>query len=623
MSLSSIITDLEAEGIADSEESISKGISRGIRSATLLTSKSSSVYATRRDLVNELFQIDLSASSEELEEDSTAVGLLKDGMGYAIALGLQTATGDASPKALEVASTVSACDDAIVYLVNDIDLERGEGLFDTLAPALERITNTKSSDDEDDVAKSTLVVVMVNDSPAQRARLEALASEMLSHTITTTGTSPPKSLSDVFDTVHYTTPSQLASTTSLCDLLDKGAGTENGRDPSDISSAIASSVYSDLMDPGKFFDLQGAGPVSALDLAAVRKLHPACRDLLDKGAGTENGRDPSDISSAIASSVYSDLMDPGKFFDLQGAGPVSALDLAAVRKLHPACRNAVNYVLNTVSERIMVKDDGEVSLLTNFGDLCEAAINAAMEGFDAASSPFLYKNSAVARKKRNDAISEILTELEPFHETQVQLLQVAYFENFRGELNKLRLSPNLPVDMEKVAKDVSAKFGADLKKLICKIRGNDTKWRYSENAVSEFRKKTKEYCTERLSLAKAKGSFRPLPRKGLTLGLHWLLPAPFGADFMNDDGGYAEDQFNPFKLDKKDPGAYRLKKSERNYVETGKKRMEVNPEDVMRDSEGSWKRKISPVKASLDMVLEVEDSQPKLGVAYLAEEGKW
>eukprot|EP00592_Proboscia_alata_P018484 CAMPEP_0194420850 /NCGR_PEP_ID=MMETSP0176-20130528/20151_1 /TAXON_ID=216777 /ORGANISM="Proboscia alata, Strain PI-D3" /LENGTH=563 /DNA_ID=CAMNT_0039228705 /DNA_START=307 /DNA_END=1998 /DNA_ORIENTATION=- len=563
MSLSSIITDLEAEGIADSEESISKGISRGIRSATLLTSKSSSVYATRRDLVNELFQIDLSASSEELEEDSTAVGLLKDGMGYAIALGLQTATGDASPKALEVASTVSACDDAIVYLVNDIDLERGEGLFDTLAPALERITNTKSSDDDgDDVAKSTLVVVMENDSPAQRARLEALASEMLSHTITTTGTSPPKSLSDVFDTVHYTTPSQLASTTSLCDLLDKGAG-------------------------------------------------------------TENGRDPSDISSAIASSVYSDLMDPGKFFDLQGAGPVSALDLAAVRKLHPACRNAVNYVLNTVSERIMVKDDGEVSLLTNFGDLCEAAINAAMEGFDAASSPFLYKNSAVARKKRNDAISEILTELEPFHETQVQLLQVAYFENFRGELNKLRLSPNLPVDMEKVAKDVSAKFGADLKKLICKIRGNDTKWRYSENAVSEFRKKTKEYCTERLSLAKAKGSFRPLPRKGLTLGLHWLLPAPFGADFMNDDGGYAEDQFNPFKLDKKDPGAYRLKKSERNYVETGKKRMEVNPEDVMRDSEGSWKRKISPVKASLDMVLEVEDSQPKLGVAYLAEEGKW
>merc|ERR1711862_358002 len=40
-----------------------------------------------------------------------------------------------------------------------------------------------------------------------------------------------------------------------------------------------------------------------------------------------------------------------------------------------------------------------------------------------------------------------------------------------------------------------------------------------------------EYSSERLQAARASGSYRALPKKGVQIGMHWLLPKPFGNDY--------------------------------------------------------------------------------------------
>merc|ERR1712127_407969 len=43
-----------------------------------------------------------------------------------------------------------------------------------------------------------------------------------------------------------------------------------------------------------------------------------------------------------------------------------------------------------------------------------------------------------------------------------------------------------------------------------------------------------DYIQLRLQAARADGKYRPLPRKGVTVGLHWLLPKPFGNDYRQE-----------------------------------------------------------------------------------------
>ena len=49
-------------------------------------------------------------------------------------------------------------------------------------------------------------------------------------------------------------------------------------------------------------------------------------------------------------------------------------------------------------------------------------------------------------------------------------------------------------------------------------------------AAAALHLKMQETVVSRLASARAQGKFRPLPRKGVTIGLHWLLPKAFGKD---------------------------------------------------------------------------------------------
>ena len=89
-----------------------------------------------------------------------------------------------------------------------------------------------------------------------------------------------------------------------------------------------------------------------------------------------------------------------------------------------------------------------------------------------------------------------------------------------------------------------------------------------------------EYVQRRVQAAQASGKFRPLPRKGVTVGLHWLLPKPFGNDYRQE----------PWMQHATDSLV---------YVPPDSKVTDVNPEDV---ASGSWRDKIVPSPSGNDML---------------------
>jgi hypothetical protein len=57
---------------------------------------------------------------------------------------------------------------------------------------------------------------------------------------------------------------------------------------------------------------------------------------------------------------------------------------------------------------------------------------------------------------------------------------------------------------------------------------------YAVSVQRMYTRKVQEYIQNRILLAKSSGKFRPLPRKGITVGMHYLLPKPFGNDYRQE-----------------------------------------------------------------------------------------
>jgi hypothetical protein len=442
MSLSTVISDLEAEGVIE------------LSTACFLTSRG--VTSAER------------AAFFGIEDTSTT--------SFGTESGLCMALG---PNSLpEVASAAVACGGNLVYYPNTDDLSRGEGLFDSLAPAMERILNS-------DLGPTGLIVVCDGDCASTKQQLEQAAADVMGNLV-----SPKKValLEDVFDAIHY-----VKSADDALELLESQASV----DPSQAQAIIASVVASD------FF-----------------------------------GTTPTPL------------------------GGMSAKDLAAARQLGPAARKALEASLDTV------KKMSEGVVLPNFGDLCEAATKRAMDDLDAASSASLAA-STVGKQIRANLKEEISAELADLSEQQLDLLQLECFDEFKKDLSKLRISPILGTDMKEVA-DKSVKSFALLSKRLPIS---------AANAKSAYKTQLDEFCAERLLTARASGQFKPVPRKGVTIGLHWLLPKPFGNDYRQE----------PWMVHATDNLVYI----------PSDKITDVNPDDV---ATGDWRRKIAPSPAGNEMI---------------------
>ena len=454
MSLSSVINDLEAEGAST------------VTRACIVTSRGAT-RAQQSTILQSIFGLD--------ETELTAFGTKADGSDN----GLAIANPSSQASAADVASTVVACGGTVIYSPSPIDLSRGEGLFDTLAPAMERLLSTG--------IKASLIVI-ASDAEAARLQLQQAASSVLPNLMQPRGKRPAQVLEDVFASVEYvSSPAEVAAKLASVQSCE----------PSEAASAIAATV--DFFAP------------------------------------------PSAVQS------------------------LASKDLAAARKLGPKARVALESALDAVKATI-----ADTLLVANFGELCDAAVKRAMQEFQSTDMA-----SSVAQQIKSQLQEELYCEMSDLFDAQMAQLQEAAFEAFRKNLSQLRVSPNLANDMDKVAKESLADFSKAAKKLVA--AGAKT-WS-SFPAKTAFSLKLKEYCAERLLVAKASGQYKPVPRKGVTMGLHWLLPKPFGNDFRQE----------PWMVHATDNMVY----------VPPDKITNVTPEDVKT---GDWRNKIVPSPSAREMV---------------------
>ena len=451
MSLSAVISDVEAEGVTN------------LMTACFLTSRG--VTAEER------------ASFFGCEDPSTTAFGTESGLCVALA------PGDVS----EVASTAVACGGNLVYYPNENDLSRGEGLFDTLGPAMERILSAPAAGSSSDHLHRTELIVVSKDPAATRKQLEAAAEEVMGNLVTSSN--KITSMDDVFDDIHY-----VSSAKEAIEMLEQQAS----EDPAQAQSIIATTVASDFWQP----------------VAKLQTLSPK--------------------------------------------------DVAAARKLGPAARSALEMSLETVQKM----SDGTV--VSNFGELCQAATKRALQELESASSSSsLLASSTTGKQIRATLKEELSSALSELAQDQLELLKVSCFEEFKRDLSKLKLGPTLEHDMSEVSKKSVESFGRRSKTL--PISAKDMQAAYA----SEL----KEFCADRLLAARASGQLKPLPKKGVTVGLHWLLPKPFGNDYRQE----------PWMVHATD-----------NLVYVPKDKVtDVNPNDVVS---GDWRQKVVPSPSGNEMI---------------------
>lgn len=449
MSLSTVISDLEAEGISQ------------VAPACFLTSR-----GVTEEKKAHMFGLE-DASTTSFGSDS----------GHCIAL----STTSSVP---EAASTAVACSGNVIYHPDDDDLARGEGLFDTLGPAMERILN-------EELSFPTSLIVVTKDPTTNKELLEDAAADILCNLVSTK--KQVAAFSDVFDNVKYVQT---------------------------VEEAI---------------------------------------ELL------ETVTDPSAAQESIASTVASDFWQPSPVAFIPSSSSMSPKDLASARQLGPAARKALETAIETVKS---MSEDGR-SIVANFGDLCAAAKKRALDELeDAAAMPAL-SSSTIGKQIQANLNEELEGELSHLATVQLGLLQEACFVDFKAKLSKLRISPNLASDMQTVVKDSIADFAKRAKKM--PIGTSDAK--------TAFGNRLKEFCSERLLAARASGQFRPIPRKGVTIGMHWLLPKPFGNDYRQE----------PWLVQATDNLVY----------VPSDKITDVNPSDIVS---GDWRSKIVPSPSGNEMI---------------------
>lgn len=558
--LSSIINDLEAEAHGHTSDADDNDGCVGIATATLLCSRA--VSAERRvSLLKEIMTCGLSEEDaattleDATDNDDTlsisSIGRVVNGVGVAVA---------AADTPSEAMSTVMACGgNTIIFLCSHTDLTRGasEGLFHTLAPAMEATmkkqrqqrqlllsssTSSSSTSTPEEEQPSTLIVLLPNDTTSTKIDLQEkfekeiatilpnLAQLTASPTASTTATTV--GLHGIFQNVVYLREAE-SPAEKILELLCSPSSTLQ-RDPTVATSAVAAVAKATFTLDSLFpTSVTSASPdISSSDLATIRTLLPVQRAAWETGLAAVKTR----------------------------AATAAAADSTRTLEEQP-------------------------QLISNYGQLCDAALKSALDSFDSSASSITTSSVAsntIVKRLRNELQESLLSEYEVIYEQQVKELKVAMFEKFRRDLSKIKVSANLVNSLQEVMVESAKEFTSLLKKMqLSKSSSSSSSWSSLGNAAREdFKKRMKEYCFDRLQAAKASGAFRPIPRKGFTIGLHWLLPKPFGGD----------NRFQPMT-----EREYR-----RNFV-YHPNRAEVTPDEVL-DESGSWRNKVAPNPAGSDMI---------------------
>lgn len=515
MALSTVISDLEAEGVGK------------LNTATVLFSRS----ADRSRLFPKLMD---DGDEESIDSSVTALGQCfgddeddetdedEEKLGLALA-----APNRGVSDAAETAMTVLATHGTVVFVCERVDLERGEGLFEGLAPAVERLWMMRQQEEKDEASSSsntsTKLIVLFEGVPPNQ--IEAAQATFLKAAQTMLSTLLVKATTrlegDVFDRVSF-----------LC------------HDDPDLYETLMTSLLGDPNDEEEHL---------------LKEPYQAAES----------------VATAVAAGVLADPITKS----LTSASGLSARDLAAFTRLQPAYEAALATAVQQVQDVVESGSD-EAGFVPQFGALVDAVVNRAVASLDStlARSSARLRRAPLARRRGQDLREAIAERLQDAYQQQQDLMSEAAFVDYTKDLAKLKISPTLPQDMEDVVesnvKDWKTRAASLTPKSWSSTGGT------THTSLQPFVRRIRAYSTERLQRARVGGNFRPAPRKGTTIGLHWLLPKPFGHDWRQNPSDIYKG--TTLFYDKSTP-------------------TEVGPEGVAI-ADGDWRRKIVPVPSSTEMM---------------------
>lgn len=536
MALSTVISDLEAEGVRKLNTAtvlFSRSVSRSRVFLKLLDQDVGPEAATIDPGVTALGQCFWDDDDEEEDEDDDKLGL---------ALAAPTRGG---ADAAETAMTVLATHGTVVFVCERVDLERGEGLFEGLAPAVERLWLTRQQDDDE----------KDNDSGSGS-----------SSSSTNTNTNNTK-LIVLFEGVPSNQIEAAKATflkaaqTMLSTLLVKSTTRLEG----DVFDRISFHCHDDDNDDDLYETLMTSllgGPNEGDDEQDVLK---------------EPYQAAESVAAAVAAGVLADPIT--KSLTASTSSCLSARDLAAFSRLQPAYEAALETAVQQVQD-VVESSSADSELVPQFGSLVDAVVNRAVTSLSStlARSSARLRRAPLARRRCQDLKEAIAERLQDAYRKQQDLTSEAVFVDFTKDLSKLKISPTLPEDMEEVVGNTVKDWKRRAESLTPKSWDSSTT--NTNTSLQPFVRRVRTYSTERLQRARVGGNFRPAPRKGTTIGLHWLLPKPFGHDWRQNPA----DLYKGTTLfyDKSTP-------------------TEVGPEGVMAEGV-DWRRKVVPVPSSTEMM---------------------
>lgn len=174
-------------------------------------------------------------------------------------------------------------------------------------------------------------------------------------------------------------------------------------------------------------------------------------------------------------------------------------------------------------------------------DFGAQALNLAKEGcenFDEASEDA--RAAGVSQgdivRMRRDVVEEMKRSVVKGLLAQVELLEKEEIALFKKNLSGLRVTPYLANEMDGVMKASIKGFTSALSTLASAgAVGSGSSAAVAAGALRTFKDTVKAFNEERLLAARASGSFTPVPRKPVSIGMHYLIPSlgESGGDFRS------------------------------------------------------------------------------------------
>ena len=424
----------------------------------------------------------------------------------------------------------------VLYYPDPIDLQRGEGLTDTFGPVLESLLQRPTSSSSSTTPPLIQVLIPNGmESSVVQTKIEAAILELLPYW-----------------TIHQHDKNHVDST--------------HWRDW--IRSNIIYTV-----------------PQSVMETPLPNSVNPSSSsDVLARLRASSSSSSPRHASHHL-------VEQPQQWTASNRLRPVAQQQYQnIVSALQLTCFNNADTTTVTTTNNTKKKTDA-MKFVPNFGELCDAIVtkemalwygdNSSNDAIDLASRKSIVGRQ-ICEKLYDDIFMYVVSNI---YTEQISKVQKICFDAFKRDLSKLVVSPNLPTDMNRIGQASISTLVTDTVRLIPKtsfVSHQHVSYltSYAASVQRMYVRKVLDYIQNRILMAQASGKFRPVPRKGITIGMHYLLPKPFGNDYRQEPSMiHATDQMV--------------------YVPPRAKLSDVSTEQI---SSGDWKNSIVPHPPGNDML---------------------